>query len=67
MSGVTTIGGLRVLFVMATEQEYGPHLRQQIAPLVGVWRRRSTIFRTTSVRAGSRFLSEPLATRDAIP
>lgn len=34
MSGVTTIGNLRVLFVMATEHEYGPHLKKRIAPLV---------------------------------
>lgn len=29
-----TLGGLRVLFVMATEQEYGTHLRARIQPLV---------------------------------
>ncbi len=34
MHGVATIGGLNVLFVMATEQEYGPHLRKRIAPLI---------------------------------
>jgi adenosylhomocysteine nucleosidase len=34
---VSRIGGLSVLFVMATEQEYGPHLRKRINPLmVGV-------------------------------
>ena len=33
-SRVTVMGGLRVLFVMATEQEYGEHLRRLIAPLV---------------------------------
>jgi adenosylhomocysteine nucleosidase len=33
-SHVTIMGGLRVLFVMATEQEYGPHLRRLIDPLV---------------------------------
>ncbi|MQT14265.1 5'-methylthioadenosine/S-adenosylhomocysteine nucleosidase [Segnochrobactrum spirostomi] len=31
---VTSIGGLDVLFVMATEQEYGAHLRARIDPLV---------------------------------
>ena len=31
---VTDVGGLRVLFVMATEQEYGPHLRRMITPLI---------------------------------
>jgi adenosylhomocysteine nucleosidase len=31
---VSSIGGLDVLFVMATEQEYGPHLRRLIAPLI---------------------------------
>lgn len=31
---VTAMGGLDVLFVMATEQEYGPHLRARIDPLV---------------------------------
>jgi adenosylhomocysteine nucleosidase len=34
MNGLTTIGGMAVLFVMATEQEYGPHLRRLISPLV---------------------------------
>jgi adenosylhomocysteine nucleosidase len=33
-SHVTVIGGLRVLFAMATEQEYGERLRGLIAPLV---------------------------------
>lgn len=34
---VSRIGGLDVLFVMATEQEYGAHLRKRIDPLmVGV-------------------------------
>lgn len=28
------IAGLPVLFVMATEQEYGPHLRRLITPLI---------------------------------
>jgi adenosylhomocysteine nucleosidase len=28
------IGGLSVLFVMATEQEYGPHLKARIDPLI---------------------------------
>ncbi len=31
---VKRIGGLGVLFVMATEQEYGAHLRRRIAPLI---------------------------------
>ncbi|CAN5266972.1 5'-methylthioadenosine/S-adenosylhomocysteine nucleosidase [soil metagenome] len=31
---VAVIGGLRVLFVMATEQEYGPHLRRLFEPLI---------------------------------
>jgi adenosylhomocysteine nucleosidase len=31
---VTTMGGLAVFFVMATEQEYGPHLRRLINPLI---------------------------------
>ncbi len=31
---VQPIGDLAVLFVMATEQEYGPHLRRLIAPLI---------------------------------
>jgi adenosylhomocysteine nucleosidase len=31
---VSTVGGLRVLFVMATEQEYGPHLRRLFDPLM---------------------------------
>ena len=30
---VHDMGGLAVLFVMATEQEYGPHLQRLIAPL----------------------------------
>ncbi|WP_238122730.1 MULTISPECIES: 5'-methylthioadenosine/S-adenosylhomocysteine nucleosidase [unclassified Xanthobacter] len=29
-----SIGGHRVLFVMATSQEYGPHLQARIAPLI---------------------------------
>ncbi len=29
-----SIAGQRVLFVMAAEPEYGPHLRQRIAPLI---------------------------------
>lgn len=29
-----TFGGLSILFVMATEQEYGPHLRGLIQPLI---------------------------------
>ena len=31
---VQDVGGLAALFVMATPHEYGPHLRQRIAPLV---------------------------------
>ena len=31
---VTRIGGLSALFVMATEQEYGPHLKSRIDPLI---------------------------------
>jgi adenosylhomocysteine nucleosidase len=31
---VVPIGGLAVLFVMATEQEYGPHLKRLIAPVI---------------------------------
>ncbi len=31
---VTQMGGLAVFFVMATEQEYGPHLRRLINPLI---------------------------------
>lgn len=31
---VTRVGGARVLFVMAAEQEYGPHLRARFAPLM---------------------------------
>lgn len=31
---VTDIGGLRVLVVMATEQEYGPHLKQRFKPVI---------------------------------
>ncbi len=31
---VARIGGLSVLFVMATEQEYGPELRRLITPLI---------------------------------
>lgn len=31
---VVTIGNLAVLFVMATEQEYGPHLKSRIDPLI---------------------------------
>ncbi len=31
---VIDVGGLRVLFVMATEQEYGAHLRSIITPLM---------------------------------
>jgi len=31
---VARMGGLSVLFVMATEQEYGPHLKSRIAPLI---------------------------------
>ena len=33
-SHVSRMGDLRVLFVMATEQEYGEHLRRVITPLV---------------------------------
>jgi len=29
-----TIGGQRVLFVMAVDAEYGPHLRQRFVPLM---------------------------------
>jgi len=31
---VLSIGGLDVLFVMATSQEYGPHLQSRITPLI---------------------------------
>lgn len=31
---VLAVGGLAVLFVMATEQEYGEHLKRLIAPLI---------------------------------
>ena len=31
---VHEIGGKRVFFAMATEHEYGPHLRRQITPLI---------------------------------
>src|SRR5690606_29801486 len=31
---VARFGGLAVLFVMATEHEYGPHLKQRIDPLI---------------------------------
>jgi adenosylhomocysteine nucleosidase len=31
---VAQIGGQRVLFVMATEHEYGPHLKSRIDPLI---------------------------------
>mgnify|MGYP002621107208 CR=1 FL=1 len=31
---LTTIAGRRVLFVMAAEQEYGPHLRRRFLPLM---------------------------------
>ena len=31
---LTSLGDLEVLFVMATEQEYGAHLRQRITPVI---------------------------------
>src|SRR5688572_16952491 len=31
---ITRVGNLGVLFVMATEQEYGQHLKRRIAPLM---------------------------------
>ena len=31
---VTELGGKRLFFVMATEHEYGPHLRRRITPLI---------------------------------
>ncbi len=31
---VAVLGGTRVLVVMATEQEYGPHLQRRITPLI---------------------------------
>lgn len=31
---LTDVGGLPVLFVMATEQEYGEHLRRRITPVI---------------------------------
>lgn len=31
---LSQIGGLSVLFVMATEQEYGPHLKARITPVI---------------------------------
>ena len=34
MPQLASIGGLTVLFVMATEHEYGPHLRARIDPLM---------------------------------
>jgi adenosylhomocysteine nucleosidase len=34
MSLVTTASGKSVLFVMATEAEYGPHLRQRFTPVI---------------------------------
>ena len=34
MAGCETIANRRVLFVMAAEQEYGPHLRQRFTPLM---------------------------------
>src|SRR5690606_16848865 len=32
---VATYGSVRVLFVMATEHDYGPQLRSRIEPLIG--------------------------------
>src|SRR5689334_19442493 len=34
LPAVETYGGLAVLFVMATEQEYGDHLKKRIRPLI---------------------------------
>jgi adenosylhomocysteine nucleosidase len=34
LPAVETYGGLAVLFVMATEQEYGEHLKKRIRPLI---------------------------------
>lgn len=34
MVEVTSLGSKRVLFIMAAEPEYGPHLRARIAPLI---------------------------------
>ena len=34
MVGLTEIAGRRVLFVMAADAEYGPHLRRRFAPLM---------------------------------
>ncbi|MFN2332675.1 MAG: hypothetical protein ABR580_12615 [Halomonas sp.] len=31
---MTTLGGRNVLFVMAAEAEYGPHLKQRFTPLI---------------------------------
>lgn len=34
MAGCELVAGRRILFVMAAEQEYGPHLRARFAPLI---------------------------------
>lgn len=34
MTGCESVAGRRVLFVMAAEQEYGPHLRARFSPLI---------------------------------
>jgi adenosylhomocysteine nucleosidase len=59
-SHVGVMGGLRVLFVMATEQEYGEHLRRLIAPLV-------TGVGPVEAAAGTGAALGALAGRDALP
>ena len=57
---VAKVGGLTVLFVMATEQEWGPHLKARIAPLV-------TGVGPVEAAAASAAALGALAQEDALP
>lgn len=57
---VRQVGGLRVLFVMATTQEYGPHLQRRIDPFI-------TGVGPVEAAAATATLLCALQHRDAVP
>ena len=53
MASIKTVGGRRVLYVMAAEPEYGPHLKARFAPLIcGVGPVEAAIHLTAALAAG---------------
>jgi adenosylhomocysteine nucleosidase len=57
---ITELGGKRLFFVMATEHEYGPHLRRRITPLIsGVGPVEAAVSTSAALAA--------LAAEDALP